>query len=195
MPSRIWVWAGMAIAIVALVFVTLNLNRPTNTEETASAAPLADPTPEPPPVPVLASTPPPATPPQPAIAAPTPELVANVAAFAAARTGALPIVEGRATLMSAVAEGAEVTLTYQVDINVETYDLPDDSAPALSAIAPFACDDAVCFQLADRFVDRPCNDPELLPLLQAGATAVFIYRDLNGAELATMPVTAAACAP
>jgi hypothetical protein len=120
--------------------------------------------------------------------------VAAVAALAGARTGGPPIVEGRATLLSAVAEGAEITLTYQVDIDTATYDLPDDSAPALSAIKPFACDDAVCFQLADEFIDRPCNDAELLPLLQAGATAVFVYRDLNGAELAAMPVTAAACA-
>lgn len=194
MPSRIWIWAGMAIAIVALVYVTLNLTRATDNEETASgAAALTGPAIEPPPA--LPPTPPPATSPQPAAPAPTPELIANAAAFAVARTGALPIVEGRATLKSVVAEGAEITLTYELDINAGTYDLPDDSVPGLSAIAPFACDDAVCFQLADRFVDRPCNDAELLPLLQAGATAVFVYRDMNGAELAAMPVTAAACVP
>ncbi len=182
MPTRIWVWMGLAVVALVAIVAALTVGEPPQDSEAASAAPggivvmddqpAVDRTPE-----------------------PTPALLADVVAFVAARMAALPIVEGRATLLSVEADGARIQFNFQVDIVAGDYDLPDDAPPNLSAIVPFACDDEVCFQFGDRFAEGPCRDEGLAPLLQAGGVATFTYRDIDGIELGTMPVTAAMCSP
>ena len=185
MLPRFTVWFGLSVTAFA-GFYALLLNR---TPDVVASAPAAQQVAEPG-VAAPAVTPAAEAPP----AGPSPTLLADVAAYVAGRAAALPAIEGQATLTTLAADGARLLFEYRIAVVAAEFDQPDDSDPvAFSAIEAYACDDGVCFQFVDDFVARPCGDAALRPLIDAGAIAVYTYRDNAGVELGTRPIGAAEC--
>ena len=130
-----------------------------------------------------------------------PELVADLAALAAARQATVPaphrpVLGGPTTLTFVSATGPQLTLVYEVEIDVQDYRLPADPTELFPAFEARFCPGAaprVCYVFTDRFPAAACADPELRPLLERGAIVHYLFRDLNQRPLTDISVAVGQC--
>jgi hypothetical protein len=139
---------------------------------------------------------------EPAATGPSPELVADVAARAAARQAVLPathvpVPNGPTVLTLVTAAVTQLTFAYEVEIDPAEYTLPTDPTelyPGLEARSCTTNANGVCFGFTPAFATAICADAELRPLLDRGAIVRALFRDINRRPLADTAVLAATCA-
>ena len=126
-----------------------------------------------------------------------PALHAELMAFAATLRPELPVGFTTETLAESHrlvgidVVGNRITFRYVADIDLRAGDIGYDPEPLLPDILAWQCD-GICVEIQRSFYATACAGPAA-SLIDAGAEAVYVFRDIGQLPIATVPVTATNC--
>ena len=192
----VWLWiATPVIALLPATIGALMIFFPQRDDPSAEPAELT----------LVADAPSPTTVQQPpvvpavqAVPAPIdPALHARLMEFAASLRADLPIGFNTATLAQSHrlvgidVVGNRITFRHVADIDLRAGGIGYDPEPLLPDIVAWHCD-GLCIEIQRSFYATACAGPAA-GLIDAGAEAVYVFRDIGQLPIATVPVTAADC--
>jgi hypothetical protein len=124
---------------------------------------------------------------------PSPELQAAIAAYVDALAAELPRTHGKVSVDTVAVVGNQLHFVNTIQIDLADYQYAYDPAFLGPRLLGWSCDGSMCFEFADDYAREPCRS-DIAQLIEGGAVAIYVYRDLRGRFMGQMAVTGTECA-